>query len=51
MTNKLLTMKKSAMSMTAKMNTLTQQCFRILHNTSHSIPLEEKAKHLNEFIM
>ena len=50
MTNNLVTMKSSAMSMNQKMAILTQQCFTRLHNTSDNTRESEKVEILNCFM-
>ena len=49
--NKHLVMKNSAMDKHKKMNTLSQECFRRLHNTSESICEDIKLSILNEFMV
>ena len=51
MASKLVTMKTSAMSMKAKMNILTQQCFKRFHNTCDDIPHGWKVKILEDFMV
>ena len=48
--NRLSTLKSSAYSMQNKMNILTQECFRRLHNTSDFVETEIKVKIINEFM-
>ena len=48
--NRLGTLKCSAYSMQNKMNILTQECFRRLHNTSDFVETEIKVKILNKFM-
>ena len=48
--NRLGTLKTAAYSMKNKMNILTQECFRRLHNTSEFVEPEIKEGILNEFM-
>ena len=44
-------MKSSAMDQSQKMKTLSQECFRRLHNTSDNVPESVKISILNEFMI
>ena len=50
MCNKTVILKNSAFSMNQKISSLTQECFRRLHNTSAKINEEIKIQILNEFM-
>ena len=50
MASKMVTMKTSAMSSNVKFATLTQQCFKRIHNTCDEIPFNEKVNLLNDFM-
>jgi len=47
---KVVTMKNSAMALSVKFATLTQQCYKRIHNTSENTPLERKVDIMNEFM-
>ena len=49
--NKTTVMKSSAMDQSKKMKTLSQECFRRLHNTSDNVPESVKINILNEFMI
>ena len=49
--NKTTIMKSSAMDQSQKMKTLSQECFRRLHNTSDNVPESVMNNILNEFMM
>ena len=46
----MVTHKTSAMSSNVKYATLTQQCFKRIHNTCEGTPFDEKVELLNEFM-
>ena len=50
MAAKVVIMKNSAMSSNVKYATLTQQCFKRIHNTCESTPFEIKVELLNQFM-
>ena len=50
MASKYVTMKDSAMSSSVKFATLTQQCFRRIHNTCENTPFDTKIEVLNDFM-
>merc|ERR1712082_272050 len=50
MSNRLVTLKTSAMTMRQKMTILTQECFRRLHNSSPNLPVEKTKETLDRFM-